>query len=288
MSTSRTKRAWPTILLLGPAVGWLGIFFLAPLGIILVYSFAQRSFYGGVEWRFHVGNYIQLFDPLYLGIYWRSLVIAAATTIICLVICYPVAYYIAVQSSKKWKNLLLLLCVVPFWTGFLLRTYAWVFLLRAEGFINSLLLQANLIDRPLTWLLYSDFAVLVGQVYGEVPFMILPLYVSLERLDIRLIEAAMDLGANRWRTFLRVVLPMSKVGIITAVILVFVPSLGAFITPDLLGGAKSAMVGNVIQNQFVQRNQPLGSAFSVLLTIVILVLLIVAFRSGAGKKEAAR
>lgn len=288
MSTSRTKRAWPTILLLGPAVGWLGIFFLAPLGIILVYSFAQRSFYGGVEWRFHVGNYIQLFDPLYLGIYWRSLVIAAATTIICLVICYPVAYYIAVQSSKKWKNLLLLLCVVPFWTGFLLRTYAWVFLLRAEGFINSLLLQANLIDRPLTWLLYSDFAVLVGQVYGEVPFMILPLYVSLERLDIRLIEAAMDLGANRWRTFLRVVLPMSKVGIITAVILVFVPSLGAFITPDLLGGAKSAMVGNVIQNQFVQRNQPLGSAFSILLTIVILVLLIVAFRSGAGKKEAAR
>lgn len=288
MSTRRTKRAWPTVLLLGPAVGWLGIFFLAPLGIILVYSFAQRSFYGGVEWHFHVGNYIQLFDPLYLGIYWRSLVIAAATTIICLVTCYPVAYYIAVQSSRRWKNLLLLLCVVPFWTGFLLRTYAWVFLLRAEGFINSLLLQANLIDRPLTWLLYSDFAVLVGQVYGEIPFMILPLYVSLERLDIRLVEAAMDLGANRWRTFLRVVLPMSKVGIITAVILVFVPSLGAFITPDLLGGAKSAMVGNVIQNQFVQRNQPLGSAFSVFLTVVILVLLIVAFRSGASRKEAAR
>ncbi|MCS6806954.1 MAG: ABC transporter permease [Acidobacteriota bacterium] len=279
---------WSTVLLLGPAVGWLGLFFLAPLGIILLYSFAQRSFYGGVQWNFHVGNYIQLLDPLYFSIYWRSLIIATATTLICLVICYPVAYYIAVQSSKKWKNLLLLLCVVPFWTGFLLRTYAWVFLLRAEGFINSLLMQANLIDRPLTWLLYSDFAVLVGQVYGEIPFMILPLYVSLERLDIRLVEAAMDLGANRWSAFFRVVVPLTKVGIITAIVLVFIPSLGAFITPDLLGGAKSAMVGNVIQNQFVQRNQPLGSALSVLLTIVILVLLIVAFRSGPRSKESAQ
>jgi spermidine/putrescine transport system permease protein len=202
-----------------------------------------------------------------------------------LIVCYPVAYYIALRASKKWKNALLLLCIVPFWTGFLLRTYAWVFLLRAEGLINSLLLQARVIDQPVSWLLYSDFAVLVGQVYGEIPFMILPLYVSLERLDMKFVEAAMDLGANRWSAFFRVVVPMTKVGIITAIVLVFIPSLGAFITPDLLGGAKSAMVGNLIQNQFVQRNQPLGSALSVLLTVVILVLLLVAFRSGAEAKE---
>lgn len=273
------KRAFDAAALLGPSILWLGLFFLAPLCLIVVYSFASRGVYGGVQWDFGLGNYVQSFDPLYLNIYWRSLLIAAATTIICLMVSFPVAYYIALKSSQKWKSILLLLSIVPFWTSFLLRTYAWMFLLRAEGFINSLLRQAGLIEQPVSWLLYSDFAVLVGQVYGELPFMILPLYVSLERLDVRLVEAAMDLGANRFRAFVNVVVPMTKVGIVTAVVLVFIPSLGAFITPDLLGGAKSAMIGNLIQNQFIQRNQPLGSALSVMLTVVILILLLIAFRS---------
>jgi spermidine/putrescine transport system permease protein len=274
-----TKRAFDAAALLGPSILWLGLFFLVPLCLIVVYSFASRGVYGGVQWDFGLGNYVQSFDPLYLNIYWRSLLIAAATTIICLMVSFPVAYYIALKSSRKWKNILLLLSIVPFWTSFLLRTYAWMFLLRAEGFINSLLRQAGLIEQPVGWLLYSDFAVLVGQVYGELPFMILPLYVSLERLDVRLVEAAMDLGANRFRAFVNVVVPMTKVGIVTAVVLVFIPSLGAFITPDLLGGAKSAMIGNLIQNQFIQRHQPLGSALSVMLTVVILILLLIAFRS---------
>jgi len=279
------KRAFNSAALLGPSVLWLGLFFLAPLCLIVVYSLAQRGVYGGVQWVFGLGNYIRSFNPLYLSVYWRSLVIAAATTIICLMVSYPVAYYIALKSSQKWKNVLLLLSIVPFWTSFLLRTYAWMFLLRAEGFINSLLLQAGLINQPISWLLYSDFAVLIGQVYGELPFMILPLYVSLERLDVRLVEAAMDLGASRFRALVRVVVPLTRVGIVTAVVLVFIPSLGAFITPDLLGGAKSAMIGNLIQNQFIQRNQPLGSALSVLLTLVILILLLMAFRSRMEVEE---
>ena len=285
MRNNLAKRAFNSAALLGPSVLWLGLFFLAPLCLIVVYSLAQRGVYGGVQWVFGLGNYIRSFNPLYLSVYWRSLVIAAATTIICLMVSYPVAYYIALKSSQKWKNVLLLLSIVPFWTSFLLRTYAWMFLLRAEGFINSLLLQAGLINQPISWLLYSDFAVLIGQVYGELPFMILPLYVSLERLDVRLVEAAMDLGASRFRALVRVVVPLTKVGIVTAVVLVFIPSLGAFITPDLLGGAKSAMIGNLIQNQFIQRNQPLGSALSVLLTLVILILLLMAFRSRMEVEE---
>jgi spermidine/putrescine transport system permease protein len=273
------KRAFNSSALLGPAVLWLGLFFLAPLCLIFVYSFAQRGIHGGVQWHFGLGNYVRSLDPLYLSVYGRSIIIAAATTVICLVVSYPVAYYLAVKSSQKWKSTLLLLSIVPFWTSFLLRTYAWVFLLRAEGFINSMLLQAGIVDQPVRWLLYSDLAVLIGQVYGELPFMILPLYVSLERLDRRLVEAAMDLGASRFGALVRVVVPLTKAGIIIAVVLVFIPSLGAFITPDLLGGAKSAMLGNLIQNQFIQRNQPLGSALSVLLTVVILILLLMAFRS---------
>jgi len=279
------KRRLEGVLLLGPSALWLVLFFLAPLCLIVVYSFATR---GGVEWEFGLSNYIRSFDPLYLGIYWRSVVIAAATTILCFFVSYPVAYYIALKANRRWKNVLLLFSIVPFWTSFLLRTYAWMFLLRAEGFINSMLMHVGIIDHPLEWLLYSNFAVLIGQVYGELPFMILPLYVSLERLDVRLIEAAMDLGANRFRAFLKVVVPLTRVGIVTGVVLVFIPSLGAFITPDLLGGAKSAMIGNLIQNQFIQRNQPLGSALSVFLTIVVLLLLWLALRSGFKTRERER
>jgi spermidine/putrescine transport system permease protein len=175
--------------------------------------------------------------------------------------------------------------VLPFWTSFLIRTYAWIVILRSEGVINTWLMNWGLINAPLK-LLYSDIAVLLGQVYGELPFMILPLYATIERLDTRLLEAAMDLGANRFWTFVEVTLPLTKVGIITGVILVFIPSLGAFITPDLLGGAKSMMIGNLIQNQFIQRNQPFGSALSVLLTVVVLVLLWIGLRAGMKTQEA--
>lgn len=266
--------------LLWGSAGWLVLFFLAPLLLVVLYSFTTRGPYGGVQWIFSGENYRRAFDALYLGVYWRSVVIAAVTTLICLLVSYPVAYYIALQADARWKSLLLVLSIAPFWTSFLLRTYAWMFLLRSEGLINSVLLGLGLIDQPLSWLLYSTFAVIVGQVYGELPFMIFPLYVSLERLDRRLIEAALDLGANRFWAFLRVVIPLTRAGIVTAVVLVFIPSLGAFITPDLLGGARTAMIGTLIQNQFMQRNQPLGSAFAVVLTTSVLLLLAIALRVG--------
>jgi spermidine/putrescine transport system permease protein len=270
--------------LLGPSLIWLLIFFIGPLLVVVLYSFARRGAYGGVEYIFGLWNYLQSFNSLYLLIYWRSIWIAALTTLLCLFISYPVAYFIALKADKKWKSALLVLAVVPFWTSFLVRTYAWILILRTEGLLNNFLLSIHLINAPLK-LLYSDWAVLIGLVYGELPFMILPLYASIEKLDTRLLEAAMDLGANRLATFLKVTVPLTKVGIITGIILVFIPSLGAFVTPDLLGGAKSIMIGNLIQNQFVQRNQPFGAALSLLLTILVLALLWIGLRAGIKIEE---
>jgi spermidine/putrescine transport system permease protein len=265
--------------LLAPSLIWLIIFFVGPLLVVLAYSFGKRGPYGEIDLTFGLWNYIQSFNPLYLGIYLRSIWIGALTTLFCLVVGYPVAYYIALKASKKWKSLLLVLVVVPFWTSFLIRTYAWILILRTEGLLNSFLLNIHIIDAPLK-MLYTEWAVLIGLVYGELPFMILPLYASIEKLDTRLLEASMDLGANRLSTFLRVTVPLTKVGIITGIILVFIPSFGAFVTPDLLGGAKSIMIGNLIQNQFVQRNQPFGSALSFLLTAIVLLLLWLGLRAG--------
>jgi len=266
--------------LLGPAAGWLLIFFLTPLLVVLLFSFGQRTTYGGIELGLSLSNYARALDPLYLKIYWRSLWLAVVTTVLCLLISYPAAYCIALKTAPRWKNLLLVLSVIPFWTSFLIRTYAWMLILRTEGLINSALTSIGLIDQPLK-LLYTDTAILLGLVYGELPFMILPLYATIEKLDVRLLEAAMDLGANRFWTFLKVTLPLTKVGVVTAVLLVFIPSLGAFVTPDLLGGAKQAMIGNLIQNQFaVARDQPFGSAISFLLTFVVLALLGAGFKAG--------
>jgi spermidine/putrescine transport system permease protein len=195
--------------------------------------------------------------------------------VLCLAISYPIAYYIAVLSSPKRKNLLLGLVVIPFWTSFLIRTYAWMLILRTEGLANSVLLQLGIIDQPMA-LLYTDFAVMIGLVYGELPFMILPLYASLEKLDLSLLEAATDLGANRVASFFRVTVPLTMPGIVAGIVLVFIPSIGQFVVSDLLGGAKSILVGNLIQNQFaIARNKPFGSALAFELTALVLVLLLV-------------
>ncbi len=272
--------------LLAPAVVWLTLFVVAPLLIVLVVSLATRGPYGKTIYSFSVANYLRAFDPLYLRAYWRTVWIATTTTVLCAVASYPVAYYLALRAPQRWKRTLLVLTVIPFWTSFLIRTYAWILLLRSEGAINTALMSSGIIGSPLK-LLYSDFAVLVGQVYGELPFMILPIYVALDRLDIRLLEAAQDLGANRFWTFWKVTLPLSRPGLIAGTVLVFIPSLGAFITPDLLGGAKSVMIGNLIQNQFAQLNQPFGSALSLILTAAVLLLLAVAFKLGMKSIELA-
>ncbi len=266
-------------LLLSPTILWLTLFIVAPLLIVLVVSLATRGPYGKTIYEFTPANFLRALEPLYLRAYWRTLWIATSTTLLCAVVSYPVAYYLALRAPARWKRPLLVLTVIPFWTSFLIRTYAWILLLRSEGVINSALMSTGVIGAPLR-LLYSDFAVLVGQVYGELPFMILPIYVALDRLDIRLLEAAQDLGANRFWTFVRVTLPLSRPGLIAGIVLVFIPSLGAFITPDLLGGAKSVMIGNLIQNQFAQLNQPFGSALSLILTAAVMLLLLVALKSG--------
>jgi spermidine/putrescine transport system permease protein len=275
------RAAYPLVL---PTWVALGVFFLLPLAILFVISFGQRATYGGLKpiedlaayvlsGKF-LANYARSFHPIYLQIFWRSIWMAVVTTALCLVVSYPVAYYIAVAAPERRRNLLLGLVVVPFWTSFLIRTYAWMFILRTEGLINHLLVAAGLTARPLE-LLYNNFSVLVGLVYGELPFMILPLYASLEKLDLSLLEASADLGAGRRSTFWRVTIPMTMPGVVAGIILVFVPSLGQFIVSDLLGGAKTILAGNLIQNQFaVARNKPFGSAVAFELTAAVLALLV--------------
>ena len=277
-STLETRKTRNLLILLLPATIWLLIFFIIPLIIVLVYSFLERGTYGGVTWEFTLKNYQRLVNDLYLNIFWRSLGLASLTTLICLIIGYPLAFFIA-TSSTRWRNLLLFLVIIPFWTNFLVRTYAWMIILRSEGMINTILQSLNLIQEPLN-LLFTPFAVIVGLIYGYLPFMILPLYATIERLNFSLVEAAQDLGANQIRTFFRIILPLTLPGIIAGSILVFIPALGAFITPDILGGAKTVMVGNLIQNQFLQaRDWPFGSALSMGLMVLVLIPVMIYFRS---------
>ncbi|VXD18928.1 ABC transporter permease [Planktothrix paucivesiculata] len=276
--TGENRKTKTLLILLLPATIWLLIFFVIPLIIVLIYSFLERGNYGGVTWEFTLKNYQRLANDLYLNIIWRSLGLASLTTLICLIIGYPIAFFIAI-SSGRWRNLLLFLVIIPFWTNFLVRTYAWMVILRSEGVINTFLQSLNLISEPLN-LLFTPFAVIVGLIYGYLPFMILPLYATIERLNFSLVEAAQDLGANHIRTFFRIILPLTLPGIIAGSILVFIPALGAFITPDILGGAKTVMVGNLIQNQFLQaRDWPFGSALSMGLMILVLIPVMIYFRS---------
>lgn len=276
----------------------LVVFFLLPLLIMLLISFAQRGTYGGIKpipdlWQYitsfdWVSNYLRSLEPLYLEIYARSLWMAVVTTVLCLLIGYPIAYYISIKVKPSLKNTLLTLVVIPFWTSFLIRTYAWIIILRSEGLINNALISMGLIQTPIETLLYSEFAVMLGLVYGELPFMILPLYASIEKLDLALLEASSDLGANSFWTFMKITVPLTMPGIVAGIILVFIPTIGAFITPDLLGGAKSILVGNLVQNQFaIARDKPFGSAICFGLTTFVLLLLYMYARYSSRKEKAA-
>ncbi|MEZ4706343.1 MAG: ABC transporter permease [Caldilineaceae bacterium] len=230
--------------------------------------------------EFNLLNYVRVFDTLYLSILWRSFLLALANTLICLLMAYPFAYYIARMENARTRNLLLVLIMVPFWTNFLIRTYAWRVILANDGPINLFLLNTGLVSEPLQ-LIFTNFAVVVGLVYGYLPFMVLPLYAAIERIDFSLMEAASDLYANGWQAFRKVLFPLSMPGVIAGSILVFIPSLGAFVTPDLLGGAKTVMIGNLIQGQFLtSRDWPFGSAFSVLLMLMVLGATLIYFRKG--------
>ena len=259
------------IAFLTPAVLVTIALFAIPTGIVAAYSLLSRGAYGGVVLPWTLENYTRVFDPLYGQIAWRSLWIASVSTLLCLVFGFPIALYIA---RARRRTLLLNLVMLPFWTSFLIRTYTWMFLLRDTGLINSVLESLHLIRNPLP-LLFNDGAVILGLVYGYLPFMVLPLYATLEKLDPALIDAAQDLGATSWVTVWKIVVPLSRSGMFAGVLLVFIPCLGAYLTPNLLGGGKSVMVGNLVQNQFTTaRDWPFGSAVSLLLMLAVLLLVL--------------
>ena len=269
-------RAW---LLIAPAGLFLLIFFILPLFIVIIYGFLERGTYGGVIWQFNASNFGRVFDPLYFSTFLRSVYIAVLTTVFCILLGYPLAYFMTSRPPRQ-RNILLLLLMIPFWTNFLIRTYAWRVILGTDGPINSFLMWTGLVNEPLT-LLFTEGAVLVGLIYGYLPFMVLPLYAAIERIDFSLMEAAADLYANGWQAFRKVLLPLSMPGVIAGCILVFIPSLGAFVTPDLLGGAKTVMIGNLIQGQFLTaRDWPFGSAISMLLMVAVLGATLIYFRQG--------
>ena len=271
--------------LLTPVTFWLGLFFLVPLLFILAYSFGTSGVYGGITLGFNPGNYLKVFDPLYLKIVVRTLIIGLTNTLLCLLLGYPLAYFIAFKGGRR-KNALILLVMIPFWTSLLLRAYAWVVILGGNGIANRILQFLRITDHPLN-LIFTPQAVLMGMVYAYLPFMILPLYAALEKFDVRLKEAAHDLGASRWQAFWRITFPLSMPGVIAGSILVFIPSAGEFVIPDLLGGARTVLVGNLIEQQFLlARDWAFGSALAVMLAILLVgAIMFYVRRVGAEELE---
>ncbi len=255
---------------LTPGMTVMTVLFFAPMAIICAYSLLTRGPYGGTMPPWTIGNYGRVFDPLYLTILWRSVWISAVSTFLCLLLGFPLALFIA--TAGKRRTLYLNLVMLPFWTSFLIRTYAWMFLLRDTGLINSTLAAAGLISSPLP-LLFNTSAVVLGLVYGYLPFMVLPLYATVEKLDPALLDAAQDLGATPWVCLWRVIFPLSRPGIIAGCLLVFIPCLGSYLTPDLMGGGKTVMIGNLVQNQFsAARDWPFGAAVSLLMMALVIVM----------------
>lgn len=262
-----------------PALFWLVVFFLLPLVFVFASSFMSRGPGGSPVPPFLVDNYVRtvtVFDP----VLWQTLWFSLATTGLCLLLGYPMAFFISRRRDPRVRLALLFLVLLPFWTNFLVRTYALITLLQREGLINEALVRFGWIEAPLR-LLYTEGAVVLGLVYGFLPFMVLPIYASVERLDMRLVEAAFDLGANDWHAFWRVILPLTLPGVVAGSMLVFIPAIGAFVTPDLMGGTQGLMIGNLVQRQFGGRgNIPLGSAVSMILLAFVFVGVLVYTRWG--------
>lgn len=302
MSKFFRRNKWAQLLgLISPGALWILLFFNIPLLIVLFISFVERGRAGGIKLPpvYTLENYSQLFnacssqfagpncDPfLYIGIFWHSVRIALVVTFWCILLGYPLSYFIA-RQRPIWRDALMILVIIPFWTNFLVRTYALKQVLATEGLLNSLFMNLHLIRQPLD-LLFNEFAVNVGLIYGYLPFAVLPMYASIEKFDHSLMEAAADLGAPPWRAFLRVMLPLTLPGVIAALVLVFVPVVGAFITPDIMGGGKIEMIGTLINRQFgVSRNWPFGSAMSFILMLLVLIGVIAYFRSSSEETRRA-
>ncbi len=291
------RRRVQLVVLLGPVSLFLAVFFLGPLAIMMVTSFLAPGLYGGVEWTFYPHNFGRIlgfadpmfedFDAVYIAIFLRSVKIAALTVLAALLVCYPAAFCIA-RLSERWKNFCLFLITLPFFTSLIVRLFVWVLILRQTGLVNEVLLSTGMIARPLD-LIYTDGAIILGMVYVFIPFMFMPVYASVEKLDWTLVRASLDLGAGPIRTFWRIILPLTAPGIIGGAIIVFIPALGNFVVPAILGGAKVMMLGNLIEQQFLAaRNWPFGSALAMMVMSVMLVLLLVyVFASGRRGADAA-
>ncbi|HZF36738.1 MAG TPA: ABC transporter permease [Candidatus Angelobacter sp.] len=282
--------------LAGPATIIVGVFGVLPLIIMLIYSFLVPATYGGVEWKFTIENYVgflfqrDIFDdtlqfvPDYLQIYFRTFVLAGFTTVASLILGFPTAYFMATRPPSQ-RNFWVFLITLPFWTNLLIRTYAIQLIIRDEGLVNDALKGIGVIDQPLH-ILYTNFAIMLGLLYSFLPFMVLPLYTSLEKLDFRLVEAGFDLYATRSRVLRRIVIPLAKPGIIAGCILVFIPALGAYVTPLILGGGKQHMIGSLIATQFgTSRNWPFGCALAFILMAIVLLALLAYVRSTTGKAQ---
>jgi spermidine/putrescine transport system permease protein len=282
-----------------PPTAWLVIFFTVPLIIMWVYSFAERGPQGQIVFAVNFANYVRAVEWIHLGIIWKSIWIAAVTTVITFAVGFPLAMGIAFAPAR-WKNLLLLLVILPFWTNLLIRTYAWIAVLRTRGFLNfglewmhdKLSMLFALVGLPdmmgefrALELLYNQKAVVIGLVYVYLPFLVLPIYATLERLDKSYLEASLDLGAGHWRTLFSITMPLAMPGIVSGCLLAFILSMGTFLTPAILGGTDSEMIGNLIARQFSSsRDWPFGSALSFLLLYLTFIILWVR-ASLAGRKD---
>jgi spermidine/putrescine transport system permease protein len=292
---ARRKDVRDRWLLSAPALLIILLAATGPLLIVLVYSFLTSAAYGGVEWKFSPEAWVSVFlerdifdDTLSLAdanvtIFWRSVKLALLTTIVTLILGFPTAYFMSTRSEKT-RDLWLFLITIPFWTNLLIRTFAVLQIIRNEGIINTLLMKAGVISSPIQ-ILFTDTAILLGMAYVYLPLMVLPIYASMEKLDFRLVEAGYDLYASRWQVLRRIIFPLVKPGVIAGSILVFIPAIGAYVTPSLLGGGKNMMISNFIELQFGQaHNWPLGSALAITVMVIVMIALLIYVRN-AGAAE---
>ncbi len=281
---SRVLRAAP---FLGPQSLFLALFVVIPIGLVTTYAFMTRGRFGGVSPEFSLENFTRLLEPVYLNVLFNSIGVAALTTALALALGYPTAYLIA-RLPTRWRTVALLMVLLPFWTNFLIRTYAWILLFNNAGWLNQGLEALGWIDGPMN-LLYSQPAVVVGLLYMYLPLMILPLYSSIERIDPELEEAATNLGSRPFRVFRTVILPMSVPGMLIGCVFVFVPSMGNFVIPELLGGGKMLLVGNLVRDAFLKaRDWPFGASLALVLTIFLVILLALQSRASKRITEGAR
>ncbi|HEY6632751.1 MAG TPA: ABC transporter permease [Rhizobiaceae bacterium] len=283
-------------LLSAPALFIVFIAAIGPLFIVLAYSFLAPGPYGDVKWEFSLGGWTSvlfqrdIFDETlsladaHLSIFWRSVKLSLMTTVVTLIVGFPTAYFIATRRERD-RDIWLFLITIPFWTNLLIRTFAVLEIIRNEGIVNNILIGVGLVERPVQ-MLFTDFAIMLGMVYVYLPLMVLPLYASMEKLDFRLVEAGYDLYATRINVLRRIIFPLVKPGVVAGSILVFIPSLGAYVTPSILGGGKNLMIGNLIELQFGQgRNWPLGAALSITLMLIVMITLLVYVRNASGGAE---